>query len=61
MKKILALTLATLALAACANTAGSGNTQVYGEMKSGVEVAKQGVSFAILLHDTACLNAIEPV
>ena len=40
MKKILALTLATLALAACANTAGSGNTQVYGEVKSGVEVAK---------------------
>ena len=40
MKKILALTLVTLVLAACGNTAGSGNTQVYGEMKSGVEVAK---------------------
>ena len=40
MKNILVLTLAALMLAACANTAGSGNTLAYGELKGGVEAAK---------------------
>ena len=40
MKNILVLTLAALMLAACANTAGSGNTQAYGVLKGGVEAAK---------------------